>query len=117
MKEILGKLLVIMISVSISLSSCITTRIKPLIPVGNELQGDTLSVKIFLLERDIPNDIDQLGVVSISVNSRPTLSIDAQVKRQLRKDCQQMGANGAYRINDGTYYPTVVSYVVFRYKK
>ncbi|QHV94571.1 hypothetical protein [Spirosoma endbachense] len=74
-------------------------------------------VKIFLLERAIPQAIEELGVVSLYVNIRPGLTVDQQVKQQLRKDCQRLGANGAYRISDGTYYPTVVSYLVFRYKK
>jgi len=85
--------------------------------VGSTIQTDSLSVKIFLLEREIPQDIEQLGVVSLSINSRPGLNIDQQIKQQLRNDCQQLGANGAYRINDGTYYPMVVSYLVFKYKR
>ncbi|WP_461073986.1 hypothetical protein [Spirosoma horti] len=117
MQQILKKIVVLLTGASICLSSCVTSKIKPLAQVGSGLQTDSLSVKIFLLEREIPQDIEQLGVVSLSINSRPGLNIDQQVKQQLKDDCQRLGANGAYRINDGTYYPMVVSYLVFRYKK
>ncbi len=103
--------------ISICLWSCITSKTKPLTQVGSSPQTDSSSVRVFLLERDIPQDIQQLGVVSLSVNIRPGLNIDQQVKQQLRNDCLRLGANGAYRINDGTYYPTIVSYLVFRYRK
>jgi hypothetical protein len=98
------------------LISCLTSKIKPIHQNGISM-ADTSGVTVFLLERDIPQDIERLGVVSISVNSRPTLTIDEQVKQQLNKDCQRLGANGAYRVNDGTYYPLIVNYLVFRYKK
>ena len=118
MKQILIITIVFLGGASSCLSSCVTSKIKPLAQVGSGLQTDSLSVKIFLLEREIPQDIDQLGVVSLSViNNRLGLNIDQQVKQQLQKDCQRLGANGAYRINDGTYYPTIVSYLVFSYKK
>ena len=117
MKQVLKKTVVLLAGVSICLSSCITSKIRPLAQVGSSLQADSSSVRIFLLEREIPQDIEQLGVVSLAINSRPGLNIDQQVKQQLKNDCQQLGANGAYRINDGTYYPMVVSYLVFRYKK
>jgi hypothetical protein len=98
--------------------ACVTSKIKPLAEVGSSLQTDSLSVRIFLLERDIPKDIEQLGVVSLStLDQRPSLNTDQQVKRQLQTDCQRLGANGAYRINDGTYSPGIVSYLVFKYKK
>ena len=58
-----------------------------------------------------------MGVVAISIESRASLTIDEQVKQQLQKDCQRVGANGAYRINDGTYYPQIVSYLIFKYKR
>ncbi|AQG78408.1 hypothetical protein AWR27_03085 [Spirosoma montaniterrae] len=103
--------------VSICLSACVTSKTKPLAQVSGDLQADTSSFRVFLLEREIPQDIEQLGVVSLSVNGRPSLNIDVEVKQKLRRECQQLGANGAYRINDGTYYPLVVSYLVFRYKK
>ncbi|WP_144035939.1 hypothetical protein [Spirosoma fluviale] len=112
------KTLVLFVGFSSCLSSCVTSKIKPLEQVvGAGLQTDSSSVKVFLLERDIPQDIEQLGVVSLSVNVRPDLNVDQHVKQQLQSDCQRLGANGAYRINDGTYYPLIVSYLVFRYKK
>jgi len=117
MKQVLKKAIVLLAGAIICLFSCVTSKIKPLAQVDGGLQTDSLSVKIFLLEREIPQDIEQLGVVSLSVNSRPGLNVDQQVKQQLKNDCQRLGANGAYRINDGTYYPMVVSYLVFKYKK
>jgi hypothetical protein len=45
---------------------------------------------------------------------------DEFVKKELQKQCQQLGANGAYRLNDG-YYPGTrreeVPYLVFKYAK
>lgn len=98
------------------LAACVTSRVKPVAQVQSNQASDGSDVKIFLLERDIPTDIEQLGVVTIGINSRAGLNIDELVKKQLRSDCQRLGANGAYRINDGTYYPLVVNYLVFRYK-
>lgn len=117
MKQIFRKSVIVLFSISTCISACVTSKIKPIAQVSSGLQTDTSSLKVFLLEREIPQDIEQLGVVSLSVNSRSTLNIDEQVKQQLRKNCQQLGANGAYRISDGTYYPLIVSYLVFRYKK
>lgn len=117
MRKKSGTALISLFLVSACLSACVTSRIRPLAPVNGDAQTGASSVKIFLLERDIPQNIEQLGTVSISVNGRPTLGVDEEVKQQLRKDCQQLGANGAYRVNDGTYYPLVVSYLVFRYKE
>lgn len=98
MQQISKKIVVLLAGASICLSSCVTSKIKPLVQVGSGLQTDSLSVKIFLLEREIPQDIEQLGVVSLSINSRPGLNIDQQVKQQLKDDCQRLGANGAYRL-------------------
>ena len=106
-----------LLTMSICLSACITSKVKSLGEVNSVELDNSSSVKIFLLERDVPQDIKRLGVVSLSVNSRPGLNVDEDVKRQLIKNCQQLGANGAYRINDGTYYPMIVSYLVFRYEK
>lgn len=118
MNQIIKKIVVLFVSTGMCLASCVTSRIRPLAQVNSSLQTDSLPVKIFLLEREIPQDIEQLGVVSISlINSRPGSNIDQRVKQQLQNDCQQLGANGAYRINDGTYSPIVVSYLVFKYKK
>ncbi|WP_155296269.1 hypothetical protein [Spirosoma rigui] len=117
MKLISRNLVIVFISIGSCLLACVTSRVKPIDQVSSGPVADSSSVKIFLLERDIPQDIEQMGVVAISIESSPSLTIDEQVKRQLRKDCQRAGANGAYRINDGTYYPQIVSYLIFKYKK
>lgn len=117
MKQILRRLVIALIGASTCLSACITSQVKPISQVSNGSGVDATSVKVFLLERDIPPDIEPLGVVAISIDSAPSLTIDDQVKQQLQKDCQRVGANGAYRINDGTYYPMIVSYLIFKYNK
>ncbi len=109
--------MIALIGISTCLSACVTSRVKPISQVSSGAGADASSVKVFLLERDIPQDIEQMGVVAISIDSRPSLRIDEQVKQQLQKDCQRVGANGAYRINDGTYYPMIVSYLIFKYKR
>jgi hypothetical protein len=111
------KLMVVLMLVSTIFSACVTSRIKPVAQGQSSQMPDSSDVKIFLLERDIPSDIEQLGVVTIRIESGVGLRIDEVVKQQLRDDCQKLGANGAYRINDGTYYPVVVNYLAFRYKK
>lgn len=82
----------------------------------NTLVKDDSSLTVFLLERDIPLDIERLGVVTI-VNGSVT-NVDKGVKQELRKKCQALGANGAYRTLDG-FYPRAYtySYLVFRYKR
>lgn len=117
MKHVLIRLSFISLLINICLSACVTSKTKSIDQVSGNLPADMSSLRIFLLEKEIPQDIEQLGVVALSVNSRPTLNTDEEVKLQLRKECQRLGANGAYRISDGTYYPLVVSYLVFKYKK
>jgi hypothetical protein len=117
MNQISRSLIVALIGISACLSACVTSRVKPISQVSKGTGADASSVKVFLLERDIPQDIEQMGVVAISIDSRASLTVDEQVKQQLQKDCQRVGANGAYRINDGTYYPMIVSYLIFRYRR
>lgn len=76
--------------------------------------GDS-TLTVFLLERDIPAEIERLGVVTIPVGAS---SIDKNVKKQLKLKCKELGANGAYRIADG-FYPSIgsIPYLVFKYKK
>jgi hypothetical protein len=116
MKRISGNLVIALISISVCLSACVTSKVNPITQVSSGSGADSSSVKIFLLERDIPQDIEQMGVVAISIDASLSLTTDEQVKQQLQKDCQRVGANGAYRINDGTYYPKIVSYLLFKYK-
>ncbi|GAB3270959.1 hypothetical protein GCM10027347_41960 [Larkinella harenae] len=100
----------------VGLSSCVVSKFKPLSQVSG-VEADSSSVTVFLLERDIPQDIEKLGVVTIANIERATVNTDKHVKRQLQKDCQRLGANGAFRVNDGTYHPAIVNYLVFKYKK
>ncbi len=97
--------------------ACVSSRIKPLTQSGNATVDSDTSLTVFLLERDIPQTIEKLGVVAIRIETRTDFVVDEQIKQRLRRDCQQLGANGAYRINDGTYYPNIVNYLAFRYKK
>lgn len=115
MKPTHTSLFILLAGLIIGLSSCVTSRIKPYTQVSATSKQDTSSVKIFLLERDIPQNIERLGVVSLTINSNAGMNMDKFIKDRLRKDCQRLGANGAYRTNDGTYIPFVVSYLVFRY--
>ena len=103
--------------INLLLTSCVVSKIKPINEVSSTNNPAILSPTVFLLERDIPQDIERLGIVTIALNSRATLNVDSYVKEQLAKDCQTLGANGAYRVNDGTYFPNIVSYLVFRYRK
>ncbi|OZI07395.1 hypothetical protein BWI93_15390 [Siphonobacter sp. BAB-5385] len=105
------------IGMAIGLSSCTTSRTKTLAQVSSLAKSDNSPLKIFLLERDIPQDIEQLGVVTIRPRFNNGLNMDVHVKQQLRKECERLGANGAYRTQDGTYAPQLVSYLVFKYKK
>ena len=116
MKLPLLKTVIALLLLSTSLTGCITSKVKPVTQAVNTALSENSGVKIFLLERDIPADIEQLGVVTISITRRHVLNIDEVVKQQLMKDCQRLGANGAYRVNDGTYFPTIVNYLAFKYK-
>ncbi|MEY4540538.1 MAG: hypothetical protein RLZZ306_2295 [Bacteroidota bacterium] len=103
------------------LSSCISTK---MIPVQN---NETLIVKtfspiepssvtIFLLERDIPLSIERLGVLKIDMTNA-MVRFDA-IEEKLRIECAKIGANGAFRLNEGTIITNqggVISYLCFRY--
>ncbi|MDR6197448.1 hypothetical protein [Siphonobacter sp. SORGH_AS_0500] len=115
MKRNYINLSILAIAISISFASCVTSRIKPYSQVTHSSKVETSSVTVFLLERDIPQNIERLGVVSLRINGNAGMDNDKYVKDQLFKDCKKLGANGAYRINDGTYTPLVVSYLVFKY--
>ncbi len=117
------KYLLCTIALAILSASCTTSRVRS-IKSGDEVlvekMDDGSSLHVFLLERDIPLDIERLGMVSITPNigmATDRSKIHAKVKKKLREACQELGANGAYRINDGSYQPNEVSYLVFRYEK
>src|SRR5262245_61827018 len=113
MKKLVGAFLI-----GLVLTGCARSKITMIGETGSRLQSadSASSLKVFLLERDIPVDIERLGVVTIGFNPNGSMSIYKYTKSALLKECQKVGANGAYRINDGTYYPVTVSYLVFRYK-
>lgn len=117
MRQFFAKSVGIAIVAGMLAGACVSSRIKPITQAGNATASSDTALTVFLLERDIPKEIEKLGVIVIRIDSRAELTLDEQVKQRLRRDCQQLGANGAYRINDGTYYPNIVNYLVFRYKK
>lgn len=112
------KIVTIWLCLSILIVGCSTS----LTTFNNKSTGLSKSVKddssftVFLLERDIPLNIERLGVVTI-VNGSVT-NVDKGVKEELRRKCQALGANGAYRTLDG-FYPRAYtySYLVFKYKR
>ena len=106
------------------LLSCTTSRVVP--TENSPINGQTKSadlpgkpsdpITVFLLERDIPPLIKRLGVVLISTTTH-SVYVDRVVKRELQKKCQEVGANGAYRLSEG-YYTThtlAIPYLVFKY--
>ncbi|GAB3803309.1 hypothetical protein GCM10028819_33020 [Spirosoma humi] len=112
MKPILALLLL-----SWTLISCATTRVSSAdnSTIDNSQAANDTSLTIFLLERDIPVEIERLGVVTISVGQA---TVDKVVKEKLKLKCKELGANGAYRISDG-FYPNagMIPYLVFKYKR
>ncbi|MEZ0542741.1 hypothetical protein [Fibrella arboris] len=80
---------------------------------------DSATVTIFLLERDIPTTIERVGTVTIHTYGS-IYSIHQRVETELQKLGREKGANGAYRVQHGTYdheHDGIVSYLLFRYKK
>lgn len=102
------------INISCTGSKLVPSRQSSITALSEEIASDEPT--IFLLERDIPATIHKLGIVNISIGVGG--DVDQSVKRELKLRCQQLKANGAYRINDG-FYPTIsrISYLVFLYKK
>ena len=108
--------------VCLGVLSCTTSKVVPaetsIINAQPKLPGNQrYPVTIFLLERDIPPVIKRLGVVLISTTNH-SVYIDRVVKQELQKKCQEVGANGAYRLSEG-YYPTnrlEIPYLVFKYE-
>lgn len=85
------------------LLACGRTVTRPVSSVGSALQPTDSLITIFLLERDRPVQMQRLGVVSIVPPDPSPYRMDNSVKQQLRQDCERLGTNGAYRINDGPY--------------
>lgn len=79
--------------------------------------GDSATLTVFLLERDLPPTFDRLGTVAIRVN-QANRNTHQQLLDELQRVGKQQGANGAYRLQHGTYELDrvgVVSYLLFRY--
>jgi hypothetical protein len=113
----LRKLTLLLMLGSMTVAGCVHSRVSLINQPNVGVQLPDSSVTVFLLERDIPADIERLGSVTIQYDIRSRFSTDSQVKAELDRQCQILKANGAYRTNDGTYSPVIVSYLVFRYKK
>jgi hypothetical protein len=117
------KCLTFVFCLGVGLLSCTTSRVVPaessvIMASGIPTEKVTYPVTVFLLERDIPPVIKRLGVVLISTTDHG-VGVDRVVKRALQKKCQELGANGAYRLNEG-YYPTntlAIPYLIFTYEQ
>ncbi|RYC66455.1 hypothetical protein [Spirosoma sordidisoli] len=73
------------------------------------------SVTIFLLERDLPPQFDRSGIVTFRTY-RSGMGVHDQVKHQPQQEARQRGANGAFRLREGTYDRIgIVAYLLFRY--
>ena len=103
------------------LSSCISTQMTHFqgdeSQTKNNLQQiEPAKVKIFLLERDIPLNFERLGILKIVISSE--MANFSNIEEKLRNECAKIGANGAYRINEGTIFLRgggTISYLCFRY--
>lgn len=84
---------------------------------GSATLGDSASVTVFLLERDLPPTFERLGPVAIPV-SGVYAGVHKLVQDKRKKIGREQGANGAIRIGHGTYEIdklVIVSYLLFRY--
>ncbi|RCR66998.1 hypothetical protein [Larkinella punicea] len=99
-------------------AGCTTTQFQPIQrSAGVQESSDSVAVRIFLLERDLPATFDPLGTVAIHIYGS-VFGIHPKVEAELQKVGRQKGANGAYRIGHGTYdhdKDGIVSYLLFRY--
>lgn len=113
------KSIIIPLLLSWIIVGCITSQVTSTdnnTSTGTSQTTDT-TLTVFLLERDIPTEIKRLGVVTILTDSAG-FGADKKIKEQLKQKCQELGANGAYRIADG-FYPGAgaIPYLVFKYKR
>lgn len=84
---------------------------------GSAALGDSATVTVFLLERDLPPTMERIGTVTIHTFGS-IFKIHQQVENELQKLGAQKGANGACRIGHGTYdhdKDGLVTYLLFRY--
>jgi|GEM_PF-4455855 len=108
------RLTVIGMSVLGLISGCVTSQFQPVTqaPSTNESAD---SVTIFLLERELPSRYDRLGVVTFRTY-RTGMGVHTQVQQQLKREARQRGANGAFRLREGTYdRQGIVAYLLFHY--
>lgn len=97
------------------ISGCVSSQFQPLTQTAST-QAPFDSVTIFILERDLPSQIDRLGVVTFRTY-RSGMGVHDQVKQQLQHEARQRGANGAFRLREGTYDRLgIFAYLLFRYK-
>lgn len=99
-------------------AGCITSPFQPIQrSAGTPVSFDSVTVRIFLLERDLPSAFTSVGTVAIHTYDS-VFSIHQKVEAELQKVGRQNGANGAYRIGHGSYDPGkegIVSYLLVRY--
>ncbi|NID13573.1 hypothetical protein [Fibrivirga algicola] len=81
--------------------------------------ADSTGVTVFLLERDLPSAMERIGTITIHTFGS-IYSVHQQVEDELQKTGRLKGANGAIRIQHGTYdhdKDGLVTYLLFRYTK
>lgn len=96
---------------------CVTSQFQPIQNTTSVITpGDSSPVTVFLLERDLPPTFERLGTVAIRIESR--LDTHKRVEEELQKIGREKSANGAIRVQHGTYEldgVPIVSYLLFRY--
>ena len=101
-------------------AGCVTSQFQPMQQATTlSAPADLATVTVFLLERDLPPTFERLGTVAVRVN-QTTPNFHQLLLEELQKVARQQGANGAYRLQHGTYELDrvgVVSYLLFRYSK
>lgn len=116
MKQFLESYTGILMILICSLTVWIVSTTSPLSSRHKPAQAQRDSVTVFLLERDLPKTFKRIGIVSITPTLHTASALDHQVKQQLKAACQKNGANGAFRINEGTYPPYRINYLLISYE-
>lgn len=98
-------------------AGCVTSQFQPIQNTTSATTPtDSATVTVFLLERDLPPTFDRLGTVAIRIETRD--DIHQRVQDELQKVGREKGANGAIRVQHGTYEndgATIISYLLFRF--
>ena len=101
-------------------AGCVRSQFQPIQQATTmNAPADSAAVTVFLLERDLPTSMERLGTIAVRVN-QTTPNFHQILLGELQKVARQQGANGAYRLQHGTYELDrvgVVSYLLFRYRK